>query len=127
MACLARFGTVRPTGATPVLRSDNGLVFQSRHFRDACQFYRLSQEYITPYTPQQNGLIERFFRSLKEECVWQQTFESFAEAQRAIRDWITWYNTQRPHQALDYRSPHTYRAAHAAKQAESPSSCVPTA
>jgi putative transposase len=127
MACLARFGTVRPTGATPVLRSDNGLVFQSRHFRDACQFYRLSQEYITPYTPQQNGLIERFFRSLKEECVWQQTFASFAEAQRAIRDWITWYNTQRPHQALDYRSPHTYRAAQAAKQAESPTSCVPAA
>ncbi|MFV9506312.1 MAG: DDE-type integrase/transposase/recombinase [Oscillochloridaceae bacterium umkhey_bin13] len=41
MACLARFGTIRPTGATPVLRSDNGLVFQSRHFRSACQFYRL--------------------------------------------------------------------------------------
>jgi len=66
MACLARFGTVRPTGETPVLRSDNGLVFLSRHFRDACTFYRLSQEYITPYTPEQNGLIERFFRSFKE-------------------------------------------------------------
>jgi len=32
-------------------------------------FDRLKQEYITPYTPEQNGLIERFFRSLKEECV----------------------------------------------------------
>ena len=32
-ACLARFGTLRPQGSTPVLRSDNGLIFQSRRFR----------------------------------------------------------------------------------------------
>jgi putative transposase len=35
-ACIARFGTLRPTGQTPVVRSDNGLVFQSRRFRAAC-------------------------------------------------------------------------------------------
>ena len=69
-ACIRRFGTLRPTGDTPVIRSDNGLIFQSRRFRAACSDYRLSQEFITPYTPQQNGMIERFFRSLKEECVW---------------------------------------------------------
>lgn len=110
MACLARFGTLRPTGETPVLRSDNGLVFLSRRFREACTFYRLTQEYITPYTPEQNGLIERFFRSFKEECVWQQNFSSFAEACRAVRAWLEWYNSERPHQALGYLSPHEYRA-----------------
>lgn len=68
-ACLSRFGTLRPVQQTPVIRSDNGLIFQSRRFREACRFYRLKQEYITPYTPEQNGMIERFFRSLKEECV----------------------------------------------------------
>jgi putative transposase len=45
-----------------VIRSDNGLVFQSRRFRAACRDYRLRQEFITPYTPEQNGMIERFFR-----------------------------------------------------------------
>ena len=35
-ACLARFGTLRPKGA-PVLRSDNGLIFQSKRFRQACR------------------------------------------------------------------------------------------
>ena len=30
--------------------------------------YGLDQEYITPYTPEQNGMIERFFKTLKEEC-----------------------------------------------------------
>ena len=83
-ACLARFGTLRPPGPTPVVRSDNGLIFQSRRFRAACRDYRLRQEFITPYTPEQNGLIERFFRSLKEECVWQHNFASFAEARTAI-------------------------------------------
>lgn len=109
MACLSRFGTLRPAGATPVIRSDNGLIFQSRRFRKACRFYRLKQEYITPYTPQQNGLIKRFFRSLKEECVWQHRFASFAEARATVVRWLQWYNDQRPHQALRYLSPSLYR------------------
>src|SRR5271163_1313820 len=50
-ACLARFGTLRPEGATPVVRSDNGLIFQSRRFRAICRDYRMRQEFITPYTP----------------------------------------------------------------------------
>jgi putative transposase len=109
-ACLARFGTLRPTGPTPVIRSDNGLIFQSKRFRAACRDYRLTQEYITPYTPEQNGLIERWFKSLKTECVWVQAFPDFATARRAITAWIRWYNTARPHQALGYHSPAAYRA-----------------
>lgn len=108
-AGLARFGTLRPIGA-PVLRSENGPIFQSRRFRQACRDYRLQQEFITPSTPEQNGIIERFFRSLKEECVWQQTFQTFEEARRIIRAWLQWYNHDRPHQALGYRSPVQYRA-----------------
>jgi putative transposase len=109
-ACLARFGTLRPQGPRPLVRSDNGLIFQSRRFRASCRDYHLRQEFITPYTPEQNGLIERFFRSLKEECVWQHNFASFAEARTAITQWIEWYNAERPHQALGYHSPRQFRA-----------------
>jgi len=115
-ACLARFGTLRPVG-TPVLRSDNGLIFQSRRFRQACRDYRLQQEFITPYTPEQNGIIERFFRSLKEECVWQHMFQTFDEARRVIRNWMRWYNEERPHQALGYQSPVQYRTQQATQVA----------
>ncbi len=108
-ACLSRFGTLRPQGQVPVVRSDNGLVFQSRRFRQALRDYRLSQEFITPYTPEQNGVIERFFRSLKEECVWQHNFRSFTEARQAINRWIEHYNEERPHQSLGYLSPREYR------------------
>jgi len=33
------------------------LIFQSRRFRAACRDYRLRQEFITPYTPEQNDYV----------------------------------------------------------------------
>lgn len=57
------------------------------------------------YTPEQNGIIERFFRSLKDECVWQHNFRSFAKARQRVRRWIEHYNDERPHQSLGYLSP----------------------
>lgn len=108
-ACLARFGTLRPRGEVPIMRSNTGVIIQSRRLGDTCRFYRLPQACITPYTPEQNGLIERRFRSgtplVKEGCVWQYQFRTFAEAKQAITAWIRWQNEQRPHQALGYRSP----------------------
>ena len=47
---------------------------------------------------------------LYEECVWQQNFTSVAEARRAVRIWLEWHHSERPHQALGYLSPHEYRA-----------------
>jgi putative transposase len=108
-ACIGRFGTLRPTGLTPVVRSDNGLIFQSRQFRAVCRDYRVEQEYVTPYTPEQNGLIERFFCSLKEECVWQYRFKSFEEARRIVSKWIERYNTERLRQSIGYLSPREFR------------------
>jgi putative transposase len=70
------------------------------------------REFITPYTPEQNGLVERFFRSLKEECVWLHNFDSFTEARTAINKGIQCYNAGRPHQSLGYRSPRQFRALH---------------
>ena len=49
----------RSSGAT------TGVIFTGRRFRTACRDCRLRQEFITPYTPEHNGMIERFFRSLK--------------------------------------------------------------
>lgn len=62
------------------LRSDDGLILQGRRFRQACLDYWLLQESITSCTPQQNGIIEHFFRSLKVKCVWQQQSRTLEEA-----------------------------------------------
>ena len=47
---------------------DNGLVFAAKVFVNAVRRYGLDQEYIIPYSPEQNGRIERFFRTLKGRC-----------------------------------------------------------
>ena len=70
---------------------------------------RLQQEFITLYTLELNGLLERLFRSLKEECVWQHRFDNVEGARQTITRWITWYNAGRPRQALPYQSPQQYR------------------
>jgi len=50
-------------------------------------------------------MIERLFRTMKEQCIWLHNFKSFEEAQAIIGQWVMWYNTQRPHQALNMKTP----------------------
>ena len=111
-ALIARFGTLGRVETPFLLRSDNGLVFTSRHYTALVRSYGLKQEFITPHCPQQNGMMERLIRSLKEQCVHRQRFESLSHATRAISDWISFYNTKRPHQALNMKTPYeTYQLA----------------
>ena len=44
-------------------------------------------------------------RSLKYEEVFIKAYGSVAEARRGIGAWIAFYNNERPHQSLDYRTP----------------------
>ena len=104
-ALIARFGHLGRVPSPLLLRSDNGLVFTSKRYTATARAYGLTQEFITPYTPEQNGLVERFIRSLKEECLWQHRFESISHARDVIGRWMRYYNTERPHQALGYRTP----------------------
>ena len=91
------------------LRSDNGLVFGAKPFVAVVRRYGLDQEYITPYTPEQNGMIERFFGSLEAECVWLHRFQDRDQAFAVIGRWIDKYHDERPHSALGYLTPNEYR------------------
>jgi putative transposase len=108
-ALIERFGHVRLAPAGLMLRHDNGLVFGSKLYRGIVRDYGLQQEFITPYTPEENGLCERFIRSFKEEVAWIHRFECIEQARRKIVQWVHWYNTERPHQALEYMNPVQYR------------------
>ena len=56
-----------------------------------------------------NAPMESFFHSLKVEWLHDRTFRTRAEARQAIFTFIeVWYNRQRLHSALGYRSPETY-------------------
>ena len=52
-----------------------------------------------------NVMIERLWRSLKYECVYLQAFETGTEARVGVGSWIDYYNTRRPHSALDGQTP----------------------
>lgn len=52
-----------------------------------------------------NIFIERLWRSLKQEAVYLHELTDGFVAKRVIREWITFYNTDRPHTALEKRTP----------------------
>lgn len=52
-----------------------------------------------------NIFIERLWRSLEQEAVHLHELQDGFQAESVIKDWISFYNTERPHTALDKRSP----------------------
>jgi transposase InsO family protein len=62
--------------------------------------------------PSQNGLVERFIRTVKEEHVDYSDYEDFQDAYRQLKHWLeVVYMTQRIHQALDYLTPAEFEMA----------------
>jgi len=52
-----------------------------------------------------NVFIERLWRSLKYEDIYLKGYADGREAKAGIASWVAFYNTRRPHQALDHRTP----------------------
>lgn len=104
---LAEAATKRPVEVLE-LRSDNGCHYGAKIFRDEIRRLGITHTRTMVNTPKGNSVIERFFRSLKEECVWQHQFKNFEEAKVAVDQWVQAYNNERPHQALNYEVPQQY-------------------
>jgi putative transposase len=106
---IRRYGSLTAAPEGLRLRHDNGSIFLARLFVGTAQQLAITQEFIPRYSPEYNGVIERFFRTLKQECVWLHHFESFEQAERVIVAWIAHYNTERQHSALGYLTPRAWR------------------
>ena len=52
-----------------------------------------------------NVFVERLWRSLKYEEVYLKDYRSVAELELALTSWFRFYNHERPHQSLKYRTP----------------------
>ena len=76
-----------------------------RFARHRVRGYGLRQEFITPHSPEQNGMVERVIRTLKDQCMHRHRFETLQHASRVIGDWIAFYNNERPHQSLGMKTP----------------------
>jgi len=106
----ASFGS--PTGVPGgvELRTDHGPQYTGADCAALCTRWRLLHTYAPVGRPTGNAVVERFIRTLKEELIWLQDWESADELRVAITRWLAHYNAHRPHQSLDWQSPNERRA-----------------
>jgi putative transposase len=86
------------------LLSDNGSGYVSRAFRDYLNLVGIGHILAAPYHPQTNGKVERYQQSLKKE-VNQLPYEIPSQLERAIADFVEYYNHRRYHKALGNVAP----------------------
>ncbi len=102
---------VDATGMTDVpvenrtrLLSDNGAGYVSRAFRDYLNLVGISHILAAPFHPQTNGKVERYQQSLKR-VVNQLPYELPSQLEKAIADFVDYYNYRRYHKALGNVTP----------------------
>lgn len=91
--------------ARPRIISDNGPQFIARDFKEFIRIAGMTHVRTSPYYPQSNGKLERWHRSLKEECIRPGTPLSLEDARRSVGRFVEHYNTVRLHSAIGYVAP----------------------
>jgi putative transposase len=92
-------------GEHPRIISDNGPQFIARDFKDFIRICGMTHVRTSPYYPQSNGKIERWFKTLKGGCIRVKTPLSLEDARRLVAEFVTYYNTVRLHSAIGYVTP----------------------
>jgi hypothetical protein len=122
--CDGLTAAMRAYGPPEQILTDNAKVFTGRFFAppvevlfDAiCRQNGVQHLLTLPRSPTTTGKIERFHRTLRAEFDTRQVFTSLPTAQQALEEWVGYYNTQRPHQAIDDDTPaHRFQAKAAAE------------
>jgi transposase InsO family protein len=106
-AALTRYGVPEQ------ILTDNGKVFTGKYnhpptevlFDKICRENGIDHLLTQPRSPTTTGKIERFHRTLRAEFDTRRTFASLRVAQQALDEWVGYYNTARPHQALEDATP----------------------
>jgi len=89
------------------LRSDNGAQPCSKKFVEFLGARGVKGQYTGYDAPDDNAYVERVIRTIKEEEVWPNSWDTLWEAHEAIEKYINYYNQERPHSALGYSTPET--------------------
>jgi len=99
---------MRTHGVPEEVLTDNGKVFTGRFNRPVVEvlFDRILREngvkhrLTQPRSPTTTGKVERFHRALRTEFDTARVFPSLRAAQAELDEWVRYYNTERPHQAI---------------------------
>ena len=94
--------------------TDNAFMFTMRlaqhaerqtRFQQVCAALHIKHYVLRPYRPQSNGKVERLFRTINDECLHVRPLLTFGARNRAIDNYMWYYNHERPHLSLGGMTP----------------------
>ena len=103
--CEALSEAIEKYGAPEIFNTDQGSQFTSIEFTNILIDNGIKISMDGKGRWMDNVFIERLWRSLKYECVYLHAFETGREASKMIADWISFYNTSRPHSTFNGQTP----------------------
>lgn len=88
------------------LQTDHGSEF-SKYFTKRCVFEGIAHRHSRVRTPTDNGHLERFNRTIQEECL-SRVPDTLASYRSALTEYLHFYNCERPHMALAMQNPNQF-------------------
>jgi len=92
-------------GKPEIFNTDQGAQFTSPQFTSILENAKIKISMDGRGRATDNIYIERFWRAIKYENIFLHSYENVKELHDGIKEYIDFYNNQRPHQSLDYRTP----------------------
>lgn len=100
-------------GSELIAHSDRGSQYAAEAFRMRLRAHNITASMSRKGNCYDNAFVESFFRTLKVELVYQRRFKTKSEAVAALFEFIeVWYNRQRIHSSLGYKTPVEYEQQH---------------
>ncbi|SYZ72026.1 Integrase core domain protein [Candidatus Zixiibacteriota bacterium] len=96
-------------GVPQAIRCDNGSEFLSWALVDFCRAWGIALRYIQPGKPNQNGYIERFNKTFRNDVLNAYLFEDLDQVREITAGWLRMHNEQRCHDALGGVPPTIFR------------------
>ena len=115
---LAEFGSVGADVARGLkLRMDHGSQYLSNHFQNEIKHWGIAPSFAFVEEPQTNGVVERFFRTLREQVLHGRVYRTLEEVRQAVAAFVEQYNEAWLIERLGYRSPRQARRDYEARSA----------
>lgn len=96
-------------GAPDIFNTDQGTQFTSVDFTGELLKNGIQISMDGKGRALDNIFVERLWRSVKYEDIYIHDYRTIPEVRAGLKSYFDFYNTKRPHQSLDYKTPeHTY-------------------
>ena len=103
--CLEALEEALKHGKPKIFNTDQGSQFTSNEFTNRLLLEGIQISMDGRGRALDNIFVERFWRSLKYENIYPNSYETFVDAKIGISEYFRFYNNERLHQALDYNTP----------------------